>query len=60
MVRILVSFLYYLEIKEYVNLMGFFLGFLFFQNFICVCEEGEGGRGEKPKIENSNFLFKEI
>lgn len=52
MVRILVSFLYYLEIKEYVNLMGFFKGFFFFQNFIFVCVEGEGGWGEKPKIEN--------
>lgn len=52
MVRILVSFLYYLEIKEYANLMGFFKGFFFFQNFIFVCVEGEGGWGEKPKIEN--------
>lgn len=40
--------------------MGFFKGFFFFQNFIFVCVEGEGGWGEKTKIENCKFLLNEF
>lgn len=54
MVRILVSFLYYLEIKEYVNLMGFFKGFFFFKIlFLCVWRgRGDGVKSQKLKIVN--------